>query len=45
MKKYSDIMKNLIMDCKACNLKEVCDEVEGMKELHFAQAKDVTRTS
>lgn len=32
------IMKNLIMDCKACNLKEVCDEVEGMKELHFAQA-------
>ena len=39
------IMKNLIMDCKACNLKEVCDEVEGMKELHFAQTKDVTRTS
>lgn len=34
------IMKNLIMDCKACNLKEVCDEVEGMKELHFAQAKN-----
>lgn len=31
------IMKNLIMDCKACNLKEVCDEVEGMRELHFAQ--------
>lgn len=32
------IMKNLIMDCKACSLKEVCDEVEGMRELHFAQS-------
>ncbi len=31
------IFKNLIMDCKACNLKEICDEVEGMKELHFGQ--------
>lgn len=32
------IMKDLIMDCNACNLKPVCDEVEGMKELHFAQS-------
>lgn len=31
------IMKNIIMDCNVCNLKQICDEVEGMKELHFAQ--------
>ena len=30
------IMKNVIMDCNACSLKPVCDEVEGLKELHFA---------
>ena len=30
------IFKELVMDCNACNLKPVCDEVEGMKELHFS---------
>ncbi|MCR5207797.1 MAG: hypothetical protein K6C14_04885 [Eubacterium sp.] len=29
------IMENLPLDCSACNLKPVCDEVEGMRELHF----------
>lgn len=33
------IFKNLKMDCGACNLKQVCDEVEEMRKLHFAQAK------
>lgn len=33
------IFKNLKMDCSTCNLKQVCDEVEEMRELHFAQAK------
>lgn len=32
------IFKNVTMDCGACNLKEICDEVEGMKELHFGAA-------
>ena len=31
------IFKNLIMDCKTCNLQEICDEVEGLRELHFKQ--------
>lgn len=29
------ILKDLKMDCHTCNLKEVCDEVEGLRELHF----------
>lgn len=34
------IWKGLSMDCKTCNLKEVCDEVEGMRELHFHAIKE-----
>lgn len=30
------IFNNLVMDCRSCNLKPVCDEVEGMRELHKA---------
>jgi len=29
------ILEGLPTDCSACALKSVCDEVEGMKELHF----------
>ncbi len=32
-------LKDINMDCNVCNLKEVCDEVEGLKELHFGNAK------
>lgn len=38
-KAIDHILKNLSMDCNACNLKEICDEVEGMKELHFGTTK------
>jgi hypothetical protein len=31
------IYKNIIMDCSVCGFKNVCDEVDGLKELHFAQ--------
>lgn len=31
------ILKTSLMDCKACSLKKVCDEVEGLRELHFAK--------
>ncbi len=31
------ILKNVQMDCKACNLQEICDEVEGLRELHFGK--------
>lgn len=29
------VMNNVNFDCNTCNLKAICDEVEGMKELHF----------
>ena len=32
------IFGNLVMNCASCDLKVVCDEVEGMKELHFGKA-------
>lgn len=36
-KTIDHIFKDVIMDCGACNLKEICDEVEGLKELHFSR--------
>ncbi len=32
------VMNNINFDCNTCNLKAICDEVEGMKELHFNKA-------
>ncbi|MGN0521926.1 MAG: hypothetical protein ACI4IQ_04735 [Eubacterium sp.] len=32
------IMNNVNFDCSSCNLKPICDEVEGMRELHFKTA-------
>ncbi|MGN0523953.1 MAG: hypothetical protein ACI4IG_06745 [Eubacterium sp.] len=32
------IMNSVNFDCSSCNLKPICDEVEGMKELHFKNA-------
>lgn len=29
------MLKDVKMDCDVCNLKPVCDEVEGLRELHF----------
>lgn len=31
------IFDNLIMDCRSCTLKPICDEVEGMRQLHIKQ--------
>lgn len=36
-KTIDHIMKNVTMDCGSCSLQEVCDEVEGMKEMHFQE--------
>ncbi len=33
------IFDNVVVDCKSCNLKTICDEVEGMREIHIKQAK------
>ncbi len=32
------VMNSINFDCNTCNLKAICDEVEGMKELHFKNA-------
>lgn len=34
-KALNHIMNTVNFDCDTCNLKAVCDEVEGMRELHF----------
>ena len=34
------ILDNVLFDCSTCNLKEICDEVEGMKELHIKKTKN-----
>ncbi len=33
----SQILKGMPTDCGSCNLKPICDEVEGMRELHFGK--------
>lgn len=33
------VMNNLNFDCSTCNLKPICDEVEGMRELHFKKSR------
>ena len=32
------IMNSVNFDCSTCNLKAICDEVDGMKELHFRKS-------
>ena len=36
------ILEGLPTDCSVCSLKDICDEVEGMKELHFGKNKGQT---
>ncbi len=31
------ILKNVPMDCKACSLQKICDEIEGLREMHFQE--------
>ncbi len=38
-KSLNSIFNSLLMDCKSCSLKPVCDEVEGMRELHKTYAE------
>lgn len=35
-KTIDHIMKDAMTDCSSCSLKKVCDEVEGLREMHFA---------
>ncbi len=36
---FNHIMNKIQFDCDSCNLKPVCNEVDGMKELHFKSAR------
>lgn len=36
-KTIDHILKNAVMDCGACSLQTVCNEVEGLRELHFVR--------
>ena len=38
----SKILEGMPTDCGACSLKPICDEVEGMRELHFGKEKHTT---
>ena len=33
------LIEGLGMDCHSCGLKDICDEVEGLKEMHFKSNK------
>lgn len=35
-KAIDHIMKDAMTDCNSCGLKKVCDEVDGLRELHFS---------
>ena len=35
----SKILEGMSTDCHSCSLREICDEVEGLKELHFGKEK------
>ena len=34
------IFKNVMTDCKTCSLQKVCDEVEGLREMHFGKKSE-----
>ncbi len=36
------ILEGMPADCGSCSLKAICDEVEGMRELHFGKEKHTT---
>ena len=43
VKKITDAVHSTLqlseLDCASCKMKPVCDEVEGMRELHFKSIK------
>ena len=36
VKTLDHVMSNVNFDCDTCKLKPICDEVEGLRELHFS---------
>ncbi len=39
IKTLNHVINTINFDCDTCNLKPICDEVEGMRELHFKNKK------
>lgn len=40
-KTIDHMQKSVVMDCNVCSLQKVCDEVEGLRELHFGSREDL----
>ena len=40
-KTLNHVLNNMNFDCSTCNLQVICDEVEGMRELHFKKSKNM----
>ncbi len=38
MESLNEIFQNLEMNCGSCGLRTVCDEVEGLREMHFSRS-------
>lgn len=38
-KTIDHILQSAIMDCRTCSLQKICDEVEGLKEMHLDRMK------
>lgn len=36
------MLKDVNMDCGSCGLQEICDEVEGLREMHFGMGEEHT---
>ena len=36
------MLKDVNMDCGSCGLQEICDEVEGLREMHFGMSEEHT---
>ena len=34
---FDHVLKNVILDCEACPLKTICEDIEELRELHFKQ--------
>ena len=39
IKTLNHVINTINFDCDTCNMKPICDEVEGMRELHFKNKK------
>ena len=36
------MLKEVNMDCGSCGLQEICDEIEGLREMHFGMSEEHT---